>query len=187
MRLIGRHPIHREFTASALAALDAKLGRCSRCMRQSLLAAAAGLVLACALTVLARAPFIVACGWSLAFALAALWVAHVVAFSLRAVIAGRKGAARSRTGADPWERRKFLEAFAKTLLLAAAATIFPVSFRAASADECSCPQAGMPNGVFNSARQECTCCAANQVGCTSAKKTWCCDKGHDCQGDDGCS
>ena len=185
MRLIDRHSIHREFAASALAALDAKLGRCPRCMRQSLLAASAGLVLALALTVLAPAPLLVAIGWIAAFALAALWVAHVVAFSARAAIAGRDGAERKR--ADRWQRRKFLEVFAKTLLLVAAATVFPVTFRAASADECSCPQVALPNGVFNTARQECACCASNQVGCTSAKKTWCCDKGHDCQGDDGCS
>src|ERR1700691_121542 len=187
MRLIDRHSIHREFAASALAALDARLGRCPRCMRQSLLAAVSGLVLALALTVLAHAPLLVVSSWIAAFALAALWVAHVVAFSLRAAIASRKAAVRSGSGAASWERRKFLGAFAKTLLLVAAATVFPVTFRAASADECSCPQVALPNGVFNTARQECACCASNQVGCTSAKKTWCCDKGHDCPGDDGCT
>ncbi|HTC17689.1 MAG TPA: hypothetical protein VK690_01100 [Stellaceae bacterium] len=187
MRVINRPSIPGEFAASALAMLDARLGRCSRCMRQSFLAAAGGLALACALTMLAPAPFMIAGGWIAAFALAALWLAHIAAFSARAAIAGRKAAARSRSAAGPWQRRRFLGAFAKTLLLVAAATLFPVSFRAASADECSCPQVALPNGVFNSARQECTCCAANQVGCTSAKKTWCCDKGHDCQGDDSCS
>ena len=133
------------------------LGRCPKCMRQSFIFMLGTWSVVLAVIYFADLPAPVTAAAMLALGATALWLAHVTAFAL--------GAARSRRASESkaldkrvtteivlQQRRQFISSFAKTFLLAAAATT--VSTQSAFA------QSRLSNCL--------TCCAGKLEACGSA-------------------
>jgi hypothetical protein len=153
--------------------LGGNLGRCSKCIRSALGLATLGWAAAFAWANFGEDPAVGAALWTSALVLTALWFAHLAAFAYRS--------AKAEPGVAPPSRREFLRRFARFFLLVAAYTASPFAW----AQNCSACKPPFPKCVFNPARRETICCGPNTVGCSSPKKTWCCQGGRNCYGDDG--
>ena len=147
----------------SMRSLSANLGRCPKCMRRAFLVALGAWALSFVAAALGVGSWAVTAMAIAALGLTALWVAHVIAFALRA----KEEAAEKRTVEQPsggdardgapavLSRRKAVADFARVLVFAAAATA--ISARAALA----CVQ--LP--VKCSSNSDCTCsgCCAGSI------------------------
>lgn len=167
--------------------VTARLGRCGRCTNTSFLvfAGSAGLTLAMAL-VGAPAPLFAA---ALAGALAAglLWALHVLAFTLRAIDATARRAARPAGALPrPWSRRAVIAAFWRVLIFSAMSASLPrgalgQSCNCYTQSDCHCPP-DFPQCIYNPSTGEAICCGENAVGCAGPNYTWCCPPNTRCYG-----
>ena len=181
--------------ARKVEAIGTKLGRCPRCMKTSFLVAAAAWALALAIASMPTPQPIGILVWVVSAACTMLWIGHLAAFATRAKRgafrkAGDEARIRGKSAAAMvrWPRRRFVLTFAKTFLVAALATSFPLKLMAQSCScsepDCTCPP-DAPNCFINPALQESFCCGYEDTGCASPLLSWCCPNGTNCYGDNG--
>jgi hypothetical protein len=106
--------------------LNAKLGRCVRCMRLSARLAMACLVLAASCAMLSKNDMLIEASWITFLLFAAIWMAHILVYSIRAIRTRSSGG----TEVSPdgrLSRRGMLRDFAKIVLLGMAATALPAA------------------------------------------------------------
>ena len=136
------------------AALNANLGRCPRCMRQSFVFMLGTWGLVLVITMVTISPLVLTLATVFAVGATGLWLSHLTAFALRAIrsasTSGGKVMGRNvvnNLSLQP--RRHFILAFSKSFLLAATAAALPIEV------------------VFaQSQMQQClTCCAARLSAC----------------------
>lgn len=188
-----------ETSIAAFQSLIGKLGWCPRCMRTSFTAAAVAAVVASVVTYASPDFWTVAISWAGAASLIGLWIAHLVAFSVRAAIGiqtnatpeiALAGANVVPVGVTFMPRRNFLSNLLKAFAFAALATALPGRF--ADAAPCKVVSCSDPKCRCVAPSSRCvTCPARNQVGCTtndavvccSVQAFWTCPSRHDCFGD----
>ena len=170
------------------AVLDAKLGRCPKCMRQSFVFMLAAWGLAFALALTASSPALRVASMMMAVGSAGLWLSHLTAFALRMAgnaTASKDGARERKVAPDlaPRPRRRFVLGFAKSFVLVAAATALPIRAVFAQA-ACNCP-ASAPKCCYAYDGRSYVCAPSNANCCASANP-WYCSSGTNCYGDRGC-
>jgi hypothetical protein len=136
------------------------LGRCPKCMRTSFLAAISSLVVALAVTLITDFPFITSFAWTTAAVLIGLWIAHLVAFALRASAAARSvpnEVVDASLKVQHRSRREIVPMFCRALAFAALVTTLPSMIGPASAQS-PCQNC---QGCWN-------CCTCYQQVCTSS-------------------
>jgi hypothetical protein len=154
-------------------AMDAHLGRCSKCMRQSFLAALGAAGLALALPLITAAPAVLLASTVAALGAAALWLAHLTAFALRSAAITR----------EHQPKRRYALAFVRDLFVIAAATAVP--FNAAFAQvPCRCPS-NAPKCCYNYDGKNYVCAPSNAVCCAGNPPHYC-QSGKQCYGTSGC-
>ncbi len=184
------------------ALISAKLGRCAKCWRSSLRLAVAGWLVAAAAYVLGPTilqPVILL--WPLAFT--ALWLAHVVTYTIRVVAWERaqrdewraaRGDRRAEhlSPARPLTRGRMIGAVAKSvLIMVAASASVPFFTGKALADSCDCTdkltcckKPVATKCCFNPARQEYFCVPPGSTCCGSPYLSWHCEgQTPNCNGD----
>lgn len=172
------------FVKKAVTALDAKLGRCPKCMRLSFLAMLAAGILALSMTAMAASSLLIAATEIIAAGAALLWLSHLVAYALRAVMNPCTLQQKTPTDDAAHPRRQFMFAFARSLVFVMAATaVFPVS--KVFAQSCDCED--NMKCCWNYAGDVSVCAPLNANCCTHATDPWYCPEGHNCYGDSGCS
>src|ERR1700687_3904635 len=132
------------------AALDASFGRCPKCMRQSFLAALCAWTSVVALQLFVGESTLTATAIVVALGLAALWVAHLVAYATRAVATPKVRRDRTAIQASLMSRRETIPAFARALGAIALATALPATT------------------VFADAKCDCSRCSSDQYCCPTA-------------------
>ena len=153
-------------------ALDAHLGRCSKCMRQAFLVMLGASLLALALPVMTNAPAVLIASYIAAAAAVILWLSHLAAFALRA------GAA-----AHPHQpKRRYALMFVRNLLVVAASTAVPLSAAFARVP-CGC-RSGM-KCCYNYDGSDYVCAASNAT-CCAGNPAHSCPSGKQCNGSSGC-
>jgi hypothetical protein len=141
------------FIAKLASQLDAKLGRCPRCMRQSFLAALAAWAVAGIAWAIFGSNIVAAAAIIVALGLNALWIAHLIAHATRSVAAS--GAQRSERAAA-MSRREIIPAFARALGAMALVTAWPAG-AAFAANCCDCSQCRSDQVCCNTANGCCGC------------------------------
>ena len=114
---------HGDVMRTIRATLDTYLGRCPRCMRQSLLAALAMWVFAAALGASLGANFMAWAAGGAALAATLLWASHLLAYALRSARAPQDDAALA-------SRRRFATNLLRAAGVMAAVTALPNLARA---------------------------------------------------------
>jgi hypothetical protein len=142
-KLMGKH-MARYFVTFITDAL----GRCPKCMRTSFLAAISSSVFAIAITVMANYPSVVAMSWIAAVALVGLWIAHLVAYSVRAT--AFRIAIPEGQGATFLSRREIFPTFFRALGAMALTTALPAAT------------------AFAQSRCDCSKCRSDQKCCPTA-------------------
>lgn len=170
-----------------LPAISRQLGTCPRCMRLAFQTALIGWLGTGLAALYAPGWPAIAAGVS-AGLLTALWLAHVLAFSVRWIKTVAVGESGTLALADPvlWPRRKVLSIIGRTFVFTLAATMIPKAAWGACNcfDEgCSCSDPAFPQCVYNPGRNESTCCGRDAVGCAAPYLTYCCPPGTSCYGD----
>ena len=170
------------------AALDVKLGRCPKCMRQSFAFMLAAWGLAFTVSLTANAPVMLVACMIVAIGLAGLWFSHLTAFALRAAenASTLKGGVLEEsvvTDLSLQPRRHFVLNFAKNFILMAAATALPIRTVFAQA-ACNCPTAA-PKCCYSYDGRRYVCAPSNANCCASANP-WYCSSGMNCYGDHSC-
>lgn len=170
--------------------LDTYLGRCPKCAKTSFRFMAATIFLALAASLLTKSPLLLTATRALAVGCAALWLAHLVAFAIRAArnrtntkftaLRNPEGVAAPLNG-----RREFLFTLGKSFLFAMTATAFPV--RRALAGDCSefCDEDKF-KCCWNYDGTSADCSPKDGV-CCAGNPAWHCPNGHECRGDHDCS
>lgn len=133
--------------AKTHAALDANLGRCPKCMRQSFLAAFIAWTLAIAVWVIIGNDAITDTTLIIAICLTALWTAHLIAYAVRSAANSER---LQGTGFEMKSRREIIPTFARALGAMALATVFP------------------REGAFAQNCCDCSKCGSGQVCCKTA-------------------
>jgi hypothetical protein len=138
-------------------ALNAKLGRCPKCMRQSFVFMLGTWGLVLVMTLVTISPLVLTLSKVIAVTATGLWLSHLTAFAFRATrsAATARGEVMRRnvvTDLSHQPRRHFILAFSKSFLLAATAAALPIG------------------AVFaQSKMQQClTCCASRLNACGNA-------------------
>lgn len=162
------------------ACLKSRLGRCSRCTRSALLAALAAWGVALAVWHAGANPVLSMLCTAMALSLAALWLAHLLAASIRATRFleehSRKRPDHPIAGA--WSRRTLIVNFSRVLGLTALVSLAPR--RWAFAQNCQCETGCKPG--YNVYLKQCFCCPDNTTICYDEASNWCClEAGCDCQ------
>ena len=175
------------FIERTSSVLDTYLGRCPKCAKTSFRFMAGAIFLALAASLLTKSPLPLIATRALAVGCAALWLAHLVAFAIRAArnrtntkftaLRNPEGVAAPLNG-----RREFLFTLGKSFLFAMTATAFPV--RRASAADCPCEDNYKCCWDYEGTSYVCAPLDAN---CCSSNNPWYCPNGHDCRGDHDCS
>jgi hypothetical protein len=142
-----------------ILAVNANLGRCPRCMRQSFVFMLGTWGLVLVLILATNSQLVLILSKVIAVGASGLWLSHLTVFALRATRSPTtaKGEVMRRsvvTSPSVQPRRHFILAFAKSLLLAATAAALPIGV------------------VFaQSKMQEClTCCASRLSACGNTGK-----------------
>ena len=141
------------------AALNANLGRCPRCMRQSFVFMLGTCGLALVLTLVTISPLVLTLSKVIASGATGLWISHLAAFAFRATrsattargeLIGRDDV--STRSLPP--RRQFVVSFAKSFLFAASVAALPIGA-----------------ALAQSKLQQClTCCATRLNECGNTGK-----------------
>ncbi len=164
--------------------LDAHLGRCPRCMRQSFVFMLGAWGLALALPFATSSPTPAVASAIAAASLTLLWLGHLAAFALRAAGNGAP-AMRGMTGApspsdSPVQpRRRFMLAFTKAAAFAALATAFPLGTVFAQ----TCPCAAPLKCCFSFDAKYYDCAPSDAMCCGHPTNPWHCNSGSSCNGD----
>jgi hypothetical protein len=145
---------------------DAKLGRCSRCIRKSFVAAAAGFLTLALINQIAIASRFLIPVEIVTLMLSVLWIAHLVAWAKRAGATQESAAARETQKSDTrlLSRRAALPVFAKSLAAIAIASALP---RLANASACSktCPDGTSASNSCDAPTPFCHCSCAGGANC----------------------
>jgi hypothetical protein len=166
-----------------------RIGACVRCMRESFVVAAISwgvCVPIAVIGVVQSVTWLVFAAMIVAAAPTALWLLHLVAFSMRAI-----AFAESRLAAQDLPnlgRRRAVSVFAGAFLFGlgltagakAAAQTCPPGW---SCEDYVCDDPAFPQLLCNYIRCETLCIPARANGCISEYATWYCPEGHDCRGD----
>ena len=137
------------------AVLDANLGRCPKCMRQSLLAAACAWTIVFVLQLLRGEHTVAVAATVVAFALSTLWVSHLVAYAARSVaVPDRRD--RVTSHGPLMSRRETIPAFARALGAMALATAWPAT-RAFADAKCDCSKCTSEQYCCPTANGYCGC------------------------------
>ena len=153
-------------------ALDAHLGRCSKCMRQAFLVMLGATSLALVLPLVTNLPAVLIARHIAAAAALILWLSHLAAFALRAAAA-----------AHPHQpKRRYALLFARNLLVVAASTAVPLSAAFAQVP-CRC-SSGMKCCYNYDGKQY--VCAPSSAKCCAGNPPHYCTGGKNCYGSSGC-
>jgi hypothetical protein len=153
-------------------ALDAHLGRCSKCMRQAFLFMLVAVGLAFVLPLITSVPAVLIASEFAAAGAAILWLSHLTAFAIRSAAVAHQH--------QP--KRRYALAFVRDLLVIAAATAVPL--RAAFAQRaCRC-SSGM-KCCYNYSGDDYVCAPSNAVCCAGNPPHYC-PSGKNCYGSSGC-
>ncbi|HYD24203.1 MAG TPA: hypothetical protein VEB68_05350 [Croceibacterium sp.] len=181
--------------------IASRLGTCARCMRTAFGSALVASVLAAFGTILAPSMWPTVALQLAAVALAALWLAHLLAYATRAARRLGRETVYRREGeavfpsAGPrrraYSRREFVWHGVKAFALAAFVTAFPAGMSRAqtactvtscSDPDCVCVEP-TPKCVFCPNRSEVGCLPSAAVPCCSNALFWYCLNGTQCNGD----
>jgi hypothetical protein len=165
------------------AYLDAHLGRCPRCMRQSFIfmLGAWGLVLVLLFATYSSTPTVTSA--IVATSLTILWLSHLTAFALRAARNGTpamRGMAGANSPSDSLvqPRRRFILAFTKGAAFAALATAFPFGTVFAQ----TCPCAAPLKCCYSTDAKYYDCAPSDAMCCGDPTNPWHCNSGQRCDG-----
>ena len=137
----------------ARGALDATFGRCPRCMRQSFLAALGAWALVVAVWLIIGGNAITDASAIAALGVTALWIAHLVAYAGRSVVALMR--LRDR-GTRMMSRREIIHTFARALGAIALTTALPVATTFAQ-NRCDCSKCSSSQSCCPTANWYCGC------------------------------
>lgn len=166
-------------------ALNASLGQCPRCMRQSFLFALGAWGAAIILNV-AQAGFgLASLSLMIASGLTVLWLCHVTAFALRSARHAHGAMRNSKdittshdSSVEP--RRRFMVTFAKSVVFVISATALP--FSTAYAQTCPCEDP-TPKCCWSYDAQYYVCAPEDAVCCGHPNNPWFCGSNENCTGD----
>lgn len=155
--------------------LDANLGQCPKCVRQSFIAAAASWMFVVIAAFWQWSSFLILIASLIAATATLLWLSHLLAFALRAAHRAKDD------NVDP--RRNFVRNLCRGLAFVTLTSALPgVAF---AQIRCTC-RAPTPKCCYNYDGTSFVCAASTRVCCAHSTSPWSCPSGQNCDGTNSC-